>query len=270
MKTLPSAAAPRRPRALLGAASLQGKWTLCAYLGDASEGRASAEAFAAAGAEDVRPFLRAGFKQFVECVSRGRAPIVFALPRMLEGALLPPTADLALVAPPPERKKSAASARLFEAARGADAGPGGFFGFLVAAKKLVASGASLAESCALHAVAAGGDDADTMRAKLDALLALAPGAAEADAAVNHADDDGATPLMVAAAVALGHGALGEPARTFTCEHLIARGARKDARDFKGRTARDIALAAVRDSEAFRSCFRLQTPVDAAALLALLE
>ena len=263
-----AASAPAAIRALLcGLPELAGKWTLGAYVGDGRRGD-SAAARDAAAEEDVRPFLRAGCAQVVELVGHGRAPVVFALPGALAAApLLPASAEVKVAAAPPRKVKSAGSERLFQAMM-AQGGPGLSAAFLAGARKLIEKeGASLAEACVLHVAVANG----TTPAEVDALLALAPGEAERAAALTAADSDGLTVLMVAAASSPAKCKFGETVPTALCAHLLARGARKEAKDAKGLTAHGHALAAVQDIKDMCKAFGMPAgAIDAKALMQLLR
>ena len=267
-----AAHAPAAIRALLvDLPELQGKWTLGAYIGDGriGDGRrgGSPAACEAAAEDDVRPFLRAGFAQVVELVSRGQAPVVFALPSVLADApRLPASAEVMVAAPPPRKARSAESEQLFGAIS-AQGGPGLSAAFLDCARRLIREGASLAEACVLHVAVANG----STPAEVDELLALAPGEAERAAALTAGDSDGITVLMVAAASALSTCKKGQAAPTALCAHLIARGAEKGATDAKGRTAYDHAAADTQNIRDMFNAFGLPVgAVDSKALLQLLR
>lgn len=128
--------------------------------------------------------------------------------------------------------------------------------FLPAARELLARGASVPASFALHAAASVG--AELLVA---ALLSLCSDRATA---VNACDQQRMTPLMYAAAKA----ADGGPASL--CFLLVAEGASTTAKDGKGRTAHAHLQLALRNSADFRRTFGLPRPAaDHAALLALL-
>jgi hypothetical protein len=270
---LAGGSAPAAIRALLRHKDVKDEWSLCCYLGDGRHG-ATPEARAAAAVEDVRRFVRAGFKQVIELVSPFQTPVVFATPSMLEAPCLAASAEAFVAVPPPRKVRSPASEQLFEAVMALDSSGGGSGAlspaFLATARELISKkGASLADACVLHVIVANGRP-ETAPAEIDAVLALAPSAAARAAALNAEDSDSLTPLMVAAASSPGMGSKDKPVPTAVCAHLIALGAHKDVRDRKGRLARDHAAAAAQSIRDMLRAFRIPGGADDKALQKLLR
>ena len=257
-------------RALLNSRRIAGKWTLAAYIPwtDESPGLSKED--------DADQFFRSGFDELPDTATEGRH-FLYATPSLIEA---PPRASGSRVLrpeappPPPRSAPDEALHELMQAVmRDIAMGEGdentrelkAMSAHVPRIKTLVRNGASIDRACALHIAASRG----AVRL-FEKLLSLTP---DPVAAINATDENGITPLMVAAVFARGNtNAYYQPkVRPEFCAWMIAHGASTQAKDRKGHTARVHLLQADRSYNDMRLALGPHMPrIDCSELLTLLS
>ena len=263
-------------RQLLQRGPLVGAWNFCVYIPEAEPHLTAAESALETPSSvdawnvvpsaatdrglrrDCTPFLRCGFAQADELLSRRNPPFLFAAPSTLLPQPLSHAAASALelvrLVPVPlsdaDLELRTFCAQQFQRQLYGPGGlPEGACDFEQRLAGFIARGASVRRACALHcAVALGNLD------HLELLCALG-----GPDAINLRDpSNGYTPLMIAASAILGRAAPTVPPSTAVIVKLLVMGADKSAVDDQGRTALGHFWASDRGLRDFRDCFRVNT------------
>jgi hypothetical protein len=217
---------------------LAGRWAIAVYI---AKGR-GVEDFAAAQAEDARPFIRAGFSQVTLSQAKGWLYVTrdkLGLRSREEAAGTTLEGNIAGGSPAPSGLDKQLLEQLMRSGRGQDAMP--------AVRALVARGASVTQSHALHCCAANGGR----------MVTLLPELLQLGGDVNGRDRENLTPLMLAAQkVAQAEGA---PDTTMLAL-MFASGADKELTDGEGKTALGHLRAVTRGLNDFRSTMLSQPRV----------
>jgi hypothetical protein len=200
--------------------------------------------------QDARQFIRAGFRQVMPpSLARGDYYHFFAIPSFLQGDMMTNAdAQAVSIVEAPERTlppvgldlqlrdliNSEMMAGVSSLMFGGTPPPRDYKSLETAVQRLVTEGATIERSFALHVCARAGK-----LAEMDVLLKVA--GANARQAMNAKNEDGDTPLMVAARSAVSgvlmHNPFGPPVKPLgICKEMMERGADKSITDVSGLTA----------------------------------
>lgn len=247
-------------RALLNTSPIAGNWTLATYIA-CMDVHGTDEVRREGAKADSRQFLRAGFRQTTDLKTRRSCYDFFAVPSFLLDPIMSHGSALAVEIDDgrnttEDRNPTGLDKELFEATSmelesspgmniaAMMIGMGGGVGaqgpsaqFQSRVDQLVANGASIERSHVLHLCAA--NDKEELLDFFLNKLALMPDA-NVTQAVNAIEENGWTPLMLAASTILAHRSNANtevrPTLLHCCQKLIASGADKNIRTFGGMTA----------------------------------